>query len=97
MLRDTQSTFLTELPEGATITPVIIVSDETQLFQFRGDKVSYLVYLTLGNVKKDVHCQPNQRATALLGYLPVSKLECFQKGNSANSMEEPKAQPVPLL
>ncbi|THG93692.1 hypothetical protein EW145_g8307, partial [Phellinidium pouzarii] len=35
------------LPEGATIVPVIIASDETQLSTFSGDKTAWPVYLTI--------------------------------------------------
>ncbi|EIM82509.1 uncharacterized protein STEHIDRAFT_64969 [Stereum hirsutum FP-91666 SS1] len=65
--------------EGATIAPVIIASDKTQLSTFSGDKSAWPVYLTIGNNEKEVRRKPSQRATLLLGYIPVSKLECFSK------------------
>ncbi|KAG0708022.1 hypothetical protein DFH29DRAFT_979602 [Suillus ampliporus] len=34
-----------ELPEGATIAPVILASDKTSLSQFRGDKSAWPIYL----------------------------------------------------
>jgi Plavaka transposase len=70
-----------ELPKGATIAPVIIASDKTQLSQFGGDKAAYPVYLSVGNVAKRVRREPSKRATVLLGYLPISTLQCFPEGD----------------
>ena len=67
------------MPAGATIVPVIIASDKTQLSTFSGDKQAWPVYLTIGNIKKCTHWKPSTHATILLGYIPVSKLENFSK------------------
>ncbi|KAG1884906.1 hypothetical protein F4604DRAFT_1676341 [Suillus subluteus] len=42
-----------ELPEGATIAPIILASDKTMLSQFRGDKSAWPVYLSIGNIAKE--------------------------------------------
>ena len=39
-----------KLPKGATVAPVIISSDKTQLTEFSGNKQAYPVYLTIGNI-----------------------------------------------
>ncbi|OBZ77534.1 hypothetical protein A0H81_01917, partial [Grifola frondosa] len=67
-----------DLPKEATIAPVILASDKTQLSTFSGDKVAWPVYLTIGNIKNSVRRRPSRRAMVLLGYLPVSKLSCFR-------------------
>jgi hypothetical protein len=56
------------------VVPLIISSDKTQLTLFRG-KSAYLVYLTIGNIPKEIHCKPSQRSQILLAYIPTTKLE----------------------
>ena len=68
-----------KLPYGVTIAPLILSSDKTQLTQFQGDKKAWPVYLTIGNVSKNIRHQPSMHATMLVGYLPVAKLECYSE------------------
>ncbi|KDQ19622.1 hypothetical protein BOTBODRAFT_102654 [Botryobasidium botryosum FD-172 SS1] len=59
---------------GATIAPVIISSDKTQLTLF-GNKTAYPVYLTIGNLPKDIRRKPSRQGQVLLGYLPTTRLD----------------------
>ncbi|KAF8986147.1 hypothetical protein BDQ17DRAFT_1393693 [Cyathus striatus] len=68
-----------DLLDGATIAPVILSSDKTNLSRFSGDKAAWPVYLSNGNIEKLVRHQPTKRAMVLIGYIPVTKLKCFTK------------------
>ncbi|KAJ7312551.1 hypothetical protein DFH08DRAFT_791323 [Mycena albidolilacea] len=59
---------------GATIIPIIISSDKTQLTVF-GNKTAYPVYMTIGNIPKEIRRKPSRRAYVLLGYLPTSRMK----------------------
>ncbi|PIL24483.1 hypothetical protein GSI_14238 [Ganoderma sinense ZZ0214-1] len=70
---DTQKEIEKRKP-GATIIPIIISSDKTQLTVF-GNKTAYPVYLTIGNLPKTIRRKPSRRGQVLLAYLPTSRLE----------------------
>jgi Plavaka transposase len=58
---------------GATIIPIIISSDKTQITLFR-NKMAYPVYLTIGNLPKSIRRKPSQQGQILLAYLPCTRL-----------------------
>ncbi|KAJ3898192.1 hypothetical protein F5879DRAFT_910135 [Lentinula edodes] len=70
---DTQRAIEENKP-GATIIPVIISSDKTQITLFQ-NKSAYPVYLTIGNLPKEIRCKPSQQGQILLAYLPSTQLE----------------------
>ncbi|THU79156.1 hypothetical protein K435DRAFT_698509, partial [Dendrothele bispora CBS 962.96] len=59
---------------GATVVPVILSSDKTQVTLFHNKSV-YPVYLTIGNLPKEIRRKPSQQGQILLGYLPTTKLD----------------------
>jgi Plavaka transposase len=48
------------------------------LSQFGGDKKAWPVYMTIGNIKKEIRRSSKAQANVLIGYLPTSKLEVFK-------------------
>lgn len=59
---------------GATIIPIILSSDKTQITQFEG-KSAYPVYMTIGNLPKEICKKPSWNGQILLAYLPIANLE----------------------
>ncbi|KAG7094608.1 hypothetical protein E1B28_005432 [Marasmius oreades] len=58
---------------NATIVPIIISSDKTQVTLFR-NKTAYPVYMTIGNLPKFIRWKPSRYAQILIAYLPTTKL-----------------------
>ena len=59
---------------GATIVPIILSSDKTQVTLFR-NKTAYPVYLTIGNLPKSIRHKPSRQGQILLAYLPTTRLD----------------------
>ena len=59
---------------GATVIPILLSTDKTQLTSFR-NKNAYPLYLTIGNIPKEIRRKPSLRAYVLLAYLPTTRLE----------------------
>ncbi|KAG1828883.1 hypothetical protein DFJ58DRAFT_719762 [Suillus subalutaceus] len=70
---DTQKKLDKDNP-GGTIIPIIISSDKTQVTLFRNKSV-YPVYLTIGNIPKEIRRKPSRGAHILLAYLPCTRLQ----------------------
>ncbi|CCO36287.1 hypothetical protein BN14_10419 [Rhizoctonia solani AG-1 IB] len=73
-----------KLPPGATVIPIIISSDATQLTNFSGGKSAWPVYITIGNIPKNIRAQVSSYSTLLLAYLPVAKFDCFKPKDRGN-------------
>ncbi|KAI0037998.1 hypothetical protein FA95DRAFT_1479531, partial [Auriscalpium vulgare] len=64
---------LEALNPGATVVPLIMSTDKTQVTTFRNNS-AYPVYLTIGNIAKEIRRQPSKHAQLLIGYLPTARL-----------------------
>jgi len=49
--------------------PVICASDKTDLSNFSGDQHAWPLYLTSGNIRKDIRRTPKKRAWILVGLI----------------------------
>lgn len=65
---------LEKVKPGATVIPIIISSDKTTITTFSG-KTAYPVYLTIGNLPKEIRRKPSRRGQILLAYLPTTRLD----------------------
>ena len=70
---------------GATILPILISSDKTRVVMF-GTKSAYPVYMTIGNIPKELRRKPSQRTHVLIGYLPTTPLHHVQNKASRRRM-----------
>ena len=70
---------------GTTIIPVILSLDKTRVVPF-GTKTAYPVYMTIGNIRKDIRRKPSRRAHILVGYLPTTQLPHVSSTSSHRHM-----------
>jgi hypothetical protein len=64
------------LKRGATVFPMILSTDKTQLSVLSGGKKAWPVYLSIGNISKKLRRRPSQGAMILIAYLPVTDFSC---------------------
>jgi len=64
---------------------ILISSDKTRVVMF-GTKSAYPVYMTIGNIPKELRRKPSQHTHVLLGYLPTTPLHHVQNKASRRRM-----------
>src|SRR5690606_1877428 len=57
-------------PQGSTLIPLILTSDETHLTNFNGDVKLWPIYLSIGNIPSHIRNAPSTHAFHLLALLP---------------------------
>ncbi|KAG8714243.1 hypothetical protein FRC09_017834 [Ceratobasidium sp. 395] len=60
---------------NATIAPVLLATDSTNLSLISGNAVAWPVYITITNIDKDVRKSTSERAMILIGYIPAPNLD----------------------
>lgn len=63
------------LHPDAALGGVLFGSDKTHLTHYAGDVKVHALYMSLGNIKKDVRAQTSKRAWMLIAYIPICKWE----------------------
>ena len=63
-----------KLPPGATVVPILIAVDKTLMTMLHGDMACWPVYLTIGNIERDVRRAHDRCGIILLGFVPI--IEC---------------------
>ena len=67
-------------------------SDKTHLTNFSGDKKMHPIYLSLGNIHKNIHNKPSKHAWILLANLPISKFATMEF-NESHLSDKAKGMP----
>ncbi|KAF8641626.1 hypothetical protein AX16_009886 [Volvariella volvacea WC 439] len=76
---------LDEEKEGGTVIPVMILSDKTTLMTF-GGKMAYPIYMTIGNIPKDIRHKPSRHAQVLISYLLTALLKHVPKAAHCHTL-----------
>jgi hypothetical protein len=58
------------LPDGSTVVPIILGSDNTMLYTLSGDKMAWPVCLNIGNLSKVKRRLVKMNGSILIGILP---------------------------
>ena len=61
-----------EVPEGATVVPILLATDKTMLTQHHGDESAWPIYITIGNLDRATRRKQTVPGSVLLGFLPVT-------------------------
>ncbi|KAF8415155.1 hypothetical protein EV426DRAFT_541759, partial [Tirmania nivea] len=67
-----------EHPEHSTIVPIIYASNKAHLTNFLGNKSIWLLYMTIGNILKDIRRERSTRAWICIGLMPMIKIDNVQ-------------------
>jgi hypothetical protein len=64
---------------GATVVPILMASNKTQFTQY-GNVSTHPVYVTSGNIPKELRKKPSTGAQILVAYLPTDSLLNIEEG-----------------
>ncbi|KAG2124381.1 hypothetical protein DEU56DRAFT_873315 [Suillus clintonianus] len=63
------------LPEGATIIPIILASDKTPVTRMSGGLEMHPVFLTIGNIQSEVRMKATAHAWSCVAFIPIPKFD----------------------
>lgn len=81
------------LHKDAAVGGVILGSDATHLTHYAGDVKVHGLYLSLGNIDKEIRAQTSKRAWILIAYIPISKWEKTLEKAEFQSKQHQKTLP----
>ncbi|KAH7909168.1 hypothetical protein BJ138DRAFT_1200335 [Hygrophoropsis aurantiaca] len=64
-----------QLPEGATIVPIIAASDKTPVTRHTGGLEMHPLFLTIGNINSDVRMKATAHAWSCVAFMPIPKFD----------------------
>ncbi|ESZ92700.1 Zn-finger domain-containing protein [Sclerotinia borealis F-4128] len=60
-----------KLPDDATVVPIILASDKTAMTKLQRDLVAWPVYMTVGNLSREIRRKQKIPGVLLIGFIPV--------------------------
>ncbi|KAG0701411.1 hypothetical protein DFH29DRAFT_1000269 [Suillus ampliporus] len=64
-----------QLPEGATIVPIILASDKTPVTRQSGGLEMHPIFITIGNIQSKVHMKATAHAWCYVAFIPIPKFD----------------------
>ncbi|KAI6152665.1 hypothetical protein BKA82DRAFT_3973610 [Pisolithus tinctorius] len=71
-----------ELPDGATIVPIILASDKAPVTRMSRDREMHLLFLTIANINSEVRMKATAHAWACIAYTPIPEFLTHPKFHS---------------
>ncbi|KAG1837488.1 hypothetical protein F4604DRAFT_1885724 [Suillus subluteus] len=67
--------FVNDLPEGATMVPIILASDKTPVTRMTGGLEMHPIFLTIGNIQSEVQMKATAHAWRCIAFIPIPKFD----------------------
>ncbi|KAG1877321.1 hypothetical protein F4604DRAFT_1924397 [Suillus subluteus] len=64
-----------DLPEGATMVPIILASDKIPITRMMGGLEMHPIFLTIGNIQSEVRIKATAHAWHCVGFIPIPKFD----------------------
>ncbi|KAF8414988.1 hypothetical protein EV426DRAFT_506761, partial [Tirmania nivea] len=76
------------IPVGSILIPILLVSDQTHLTNYSGDKKLWPLYMSIGNIKSTVCNKPTINAWIPIALLPVPSKRLHKIPNYSMETQE---------